>query len=195
MVGTGPRAQANPSADGPLRDGGPRDACFRIRLEPICNTRFDERSAHRIRQDGLNSTVVSADKQNECFWRVDITQPMENFTRSLVSRVRSSLMKSARQRRAKEGSPRHQPWVCEPSLSPVPSPARAGEGCPDLRDGVRAPSPRAGALGYDLPPLAGLRKDRLHEKDSLSELLTQDTRNDFDSEAMEPRVSFCRTAE
>ena len=40
-----------------------------------------------------------------------------------------------------------QPWVCEPSFIPVPSPARAGEGCPALRDGVRAPSPRAGAPG------------------------------------------------
>jgi len=30
-------------------------------------------------------------------------------------------------------------------------------------------------LGYNLPPLTGLRKDRRHEKDFVSELLTQDT--------------------
>ena len=41
--------------------------------------------------------------------------------------------------------------------------------------GVRAPSPRAGALGYHLPPLTGLRRDRPHEEDFVSELLTQDT--------------------
>ena len=39
-------------------------------------------------------------------------------------------------------------WVSEPSLTAVPSPARAGEGCPALRDGVRAPYPRACALCY-----------------------------------------------
>ena len=43
----------------------------------------DERSAHRIRQDGLNFKVVSADNQNECLGRVNISLPMENFTRSL----------------------------------------------------------------------------------------------------------------
>jgi len=41
---------------------------------------------------------------------------------------------------------------------------------------VRAPFPRACALGYTLPPLAGLRKDRPHEKDFVSEPLTQDAR-------------------
>ena len=30
-----------------------------------------------MRQEGLNSIVVSADKKNECFWRVNISQPME----------------------------------------------------------------------------------------------------------------------
>jgi hypothetical protein len=35
-----------------------------------------------------------------------------------------------------------------PPSPPSPSHARAGEGCPALRDGVRASSPRAGALGY-----------------------------------------------
>ena len=43
----------------------------------------DERSAHRIRQDRLNFIVVSADYQNECFWQLNISQPMENSTRSL----------------------------------------------------------------------------------------------------------------
>jgi hypothetical protein len=43
-----------------------------------------------------------------------------------------------------------QPWVCEPSLSPVPSPARAGEGCRRRGEGSFA------ALGYDLTPLLGL---------------------------------------
>ena len=47
------------------------------------DTPYDERSVHRIRQDGLNFTVVSADNQKECLTRVNISQAMENFTLSL----------------------------------------------------------------------------------------------------------------
>jgi len=73
---------------------------------------------------------------------------------------------------AAELSPRSRiaGWVSEPSLTPVPSPAGAGEGT-----GVRALHPRACALGYNLPPLTGLRKGRPHEEDFISGLLTQDT--------------------
>jgi hypothetical protein len=46
-----------------------------------------------------------------------------------------------------------EPWGRERSLTPVPSPARAEEGC---RRRVRAAFPRAGALGYDISPLTGL---------------------------------------
>ena len=75
---------ASAAADAvPLQNAHRNHADFRIRVEPTCNTPFEERSAHRIRQDGLNFIVVSADKQNECFWRVNISQPMENFARSL----------------------------------------------------------------------------------------------------------------
>jgi len=53
-----------------------------------------------------------------------------------------------------------------PLLTPAPLPARRGEGCPALRDGVRAVCPRAPALGYILPPLwgSGGRRDesRMH---------------------------------
>ena len=40
---------------------------------------------------------------------------------------------------------------------------------------VRALDPRAYALGYNLPPLTGLRKHRPHEEDFVSELLTHYT--------------------
>ena len=43
--------------------------------------------------------------------------------------------------------------------------------------GVRALHPRACALGYNLPPLMGLRKGRPHEEDFVSGLLTQGTRS------------------
>jgi hypothetical protein len=66
--GAGRGVGASAAADAvPLQNAHRNHADFRIRVEPICNTPFDERSAHRIRQDGLNSMVVSADKQNECF--------------------------------------------------------------------------------------------------------------------------------
>jgi hypothetical protein len=55
-----------------------------------------------------------------------------------------------------------------PPSPPVPSPARAGEGCPALRDGVRAPSPRADALGYDLTPLPGLWNGHPKREDFVS---------------------------
>jgi hypothetical protein len=63
-----------------------------------------------------------------------------------------------------------------PPSPPSPLPvAAATEGCPALRDGVRALHPRAGALGYNLPPLTGLRKGRPHEEDFVRGLLTHDT--------------------
>ena len=51
--------------------------------------------------------------------------------------------------------------------SPLP-PAAATEGCHALRDGVRASSPRAGALGYDLTPLPGLWNGHPKRKDFVS---------------------------
>ena len=42
-------------------------------------------------------------------------------------------------------------------------------------DGVRAPFPRAVALGYDLTPLPGLWNGHPKGEDYVSELLTQDT--------------------
>jgi hypothetical protein len=42
--------------------------------------------------------------------------------------------------------------------------------------GVRALDPRAGALGYNLPPLTGLKKGLLREEDFVNELMLQDTR-------------------
>jgi hypothetical protein len=47
------------------------------------------------------------------------------------------------------------------AYAPVPSPARAGEGCPAGRGGEWVVFPRACALGYNLPPLTGLRSESL----------------------------------
>ena len=62
-----------------------------------------------------------------------------------------------------------------PPSPPSPLPLGRERGVPQTRDGVRALHPRAYALGYNLPPLTGLRKDRPHEKHFVSELLIQDT--------------------
>ena len=57
----------------------------------------------------------------------------------------------------------------DPTLTPVPSPARRERGAEGR---VRAVKPRACALGYSMPPLTGLRKTGAHAKDFLDELLT-----------------------
>jgi len=44
---------------------------------------------------------------------------------------------------------------------------------------VRALHPRACALGYNLPPLTGLRKGRPHEEGFVNELMRHDTRFPF----------------
>ena len=62
-----------------------------------------------------------------------------------------------------------------PPSPPSPLPLGRERGVPQTRDGVRALHPRACALGYNLPPLTGLRKGRPHEEDFVSGLLTQDT--------------------
>ena len=49
--------------------------------------------------------------------------------------------------------------LSEPTLSPVPSPARRERGA---EGGVRVTGPRAYALGYSMPPLTGLRKTGAH---------------------------------
>jgi hypothetical protein len=63
-----------------------------------------------------------------------------------------------------------------PPSPPSPLPPARERGCPALRDGVRAPCPRAGALGYHLTPLPGLWNGYPKLEDFVSELLTQDTR-------------------
>ena len=69
---------------------------------------------------------------------------------------------------AVELSPRREPWVGEPSLSPSPLPPERERGA---EGGVRALHPRVCALGYNLPPLTGLRKGRPHEEDFVNELM------------------------
>jgi len=61
-----------------------------------------------------------------------------------------------------------------PPLPPSPLPLGRERGA---EGGVRAVHPRACALGYNLPPLTGLRKGRPHEEDFVSELLTQQASN------------------
>src|SRR5271167_407983 len=60
-----------------------------------------------------------------------------------------------------------------PPSPPSPLPLGRESGA---EGGVRALHPRACALGYNLPPLTGLRKGRPHEEDFVNELVTQDTR-------------------
>jgi len=55
-------------------------------------------------------------------------------------------------------------------LSPLPPARERG-----AEGRVRAPSPRAAALGYILAPLPGLWNDHAKREDIVSELLTQDT--------------------
>jgi hypothetical protein len=61
-----------------------------------------------------------------------------------------------------------------PPSAPSPLPP-ARERCPALRDGVRAPSLRAAALGYDLAPLPGLRDGHAKRGNFVRELLTQES--------------------
>jgi hypothetical protein len=58
--------------------------------------------------------------------------------------------------------------------SPLP-PAREG----GAEGRVRAPSPKAAALGYDLTPLPGLRNGYPKREDFVRLLLTQDTSSNF----------------
>jgi len=59
-----------------------------------------------------------------------------------------------------------------PPSPPSPLPLARARG---LEGDVRAPSPRAAALGNDLTPLPGLWSGRAKRQDFVSELLTQDT--------------------
>ncbi|MGO8735369.1 MAG: hypothetical protein ACLQVM_21535, partial [Terriglobia bacterium] len=69
-------------------------------------------------------------------------------------------------------SPRREPWVGDPSLTPTPLPTSRERGADG---GEWVVFPRACALGYNLPPLTGLRKGHPHVEDFNCELLTQDT--------------------
>jgi hypothetical protein len=61
---------------------------------------------------------------------------------------------------AVELSPRREPWVGEPSLTPFPSPARAGEGCRRRGVGRLSHGLRPG-LSRLAGPLTGLRSESL----------------------------------
>ena len=63
-----------------------------------------------------------------------------------------------------------------PPSPPSPLPPARERGVPQTRDGVRAPCPRARALGYHLTPLPGLWHGYPKLQNFVSELLTQDTR-------------------